>query len=135
MSFHRRHRRALLPVVAITLAAWTLPALAVSDGSYDASKQGCSKTADNSDHPKHTEAHCYSATLQLSGAKHRYVLVGVPQTPDGTNANAVEVCLDFTGTASCARFDENGFSQLPDRPGTPIDPEQALRDAVRRATG
>ena len=27
----------------------------------------------------------------LSGAKHRYVLVGVPQTPDGTSANAVDV--------------------------------------------
>ena len=125
MTSRLRSRRALLPVVAVALAAWTMPALAVSDGSYDASKQGCSGHADDSDQPTYTEKHCYSATLQLSGAKHRYVLVGVPQTPDGTNANAVEVCLDFTGTASCARFDQSGFSQLPDRPGTPLDPEKA----------
>jgi hypothetical protein len=124
MSFRRRpgsSGRAVLPVVALALAAWTLPAVAVSDGSYDPAKQGCAGNADDSDRPKHTEAHCYSATLQLSGAKHRYVLVGVPQTPDGTSANAVEVCLDFTGTASCARFDASGFKQLPDRRGTPRD--------------
>jgi hypothetical protein len=115
----------LLPLVAAALAVATLPALAVSDGTYDPAKQGCSNTANDSDHPQYTEKHCYSATLQLSGAKHRYVLVGVPQTPDGTSANAIEICLDFTGTASCARFDQSGFSQLPDRPGTPVDPEKA----------
>jgi hypothetical protein len=114
----------LLPLVATALAAATLPAFAVSDGSYDSSRQGCSNTADASDHPQYTEKHCYSATLQLSGAHHRYVLVGVPQTPDGTSADAIEICLDFTGTASCARFDQSGFSQLPDRPGTPVDPEK-----------
>jgi hypothetical protein len=125
MTLSLRSRRLLLPVVAATLTAGSLPALAVSDGSYDPAKQGCSRTADDSDHPQHTESHCYSAVLLISGAKHRYVLVGVPQTPDGTNANAVEVCLDFTGTASCVRIDENGLTQLPDRPGTPIDPEKA----------
>lgn len=118
-------RRLVLPAAALLLAATSLPALAVSDGSYDPAKQGCSRTADDSYHPADTEKHCYSATLQLSGAKHRYVLVGVPQTPDGTSANAVEVCLDFTGTASCARFDKGGFTQLPDRPGTPPDPKSA----------
>ena len=125
MTFRLRPRRVLLPLVAAALAAATLPAFAVSDGTYDASKQGCSRTAADSDHPQYTEKECYSATLQLSGAKHRYVLVGIPQTPDGTSANAIEVCLDFTGTASCARFDQSGFSQLPDRKGTPIDPEKA----------
>jgi hypothetical protein len=122
MPVRLRPRRALLPVAAL-VAATAFPAFAVSDGSYDPAKQGCSPGADDSSHPQYTEEHCYSATLQLSGKQHRYVLVGVPQTPDGTSANAVEICLDFTGTASCARFDENGFSQLPDRPGTPIDPE------------
>jgi hypothetical protein len=125
MSVRRRPRRVVLPAAALLLAAAALPAHAVSDGSYDPEKQGCSSNADDSDHPQYTEEGCYSATLQVSGAKHRYVLVGVPQTPDGTSANAVEVCLDFTGTASCARFDENGFSQLPDRQGTPPDPESA----------
>lgn len=117
-------RRVVLPVMAIALAAGSLPALAISDGVYDSGKQGCTRSADNSNRPKHTESHCYTATLQLSGAKHRYVLVGVPQTPDGTSANAVEICLDFTGTAMCARVDASGFSQLPDRRGTPLDPEK-----------
>jgi len=125
MPLRSRSRRLLLPVALVTLAAWSVPALAVSDGSYDAAKQGCSGRADDSDRPQHTEEHCYSAVLLLSGQVHRYVLVGVPQTPDGTSANAIEVCLDFTGTATCARFDENGFTPLPDRPGTPIDPEKA----------
>ena len=122
MTLSARPRRLMLPVAALALTSWSLPALAVSDGSYDAAKQGCSPTADRSDNPHHTEPHCYSAVLLLSGAKHRYVMVGVPQTPDGTNANAVEVCLDFTGTASCLRIDQSGVTQLPDRPGTPVDP-------------
>ncbi|MCU1588566.1 MAG: hypothetical protein JWN31_2059 [Frankiales bacterium] len=117
-------RRALLPFVAAALMAASMPAFAVSDGSYDAHKQGCAGNADDSDRPQHTESHCYSATLQLSGAKHRYVLVGVPQTPDGTSANAVELCIDLTGTAMCVRVDANGFTQLPDRKGTPLDPEK-----------
>ena len=125
MSIHRSRRRAVLPAVAAVLVAASLPALAVSDGDYDAAKQGCSPTADASDQPQHTEEHCYSAILTVSGKAHRYVLVGVPQTPDGTNANAVELCLDFTGTAKCVRVDENGPSALPDRPGTPLDPEAA----------
>ena len=124
MSVRHRSRRALLPAVAVVVAFTALPAIATSDGNYDPAKQGCTGGADDSDRPQYTEEHCYAATLQLSGAQHRYVLVGVPQTPDGTSANAVEVCLDFTGTASCARFDETGFSQLPDRPGTPLDPEK-----------
>ena len=36
-------------------------------------------SADDSDHPAYTEDGCYSATLQISGKSHRYVLVGVPQ--------------------------------------------------------
>jgi hypothetical protein len=107
------------------MVAAAVPAFAVSDGDYDTTKNGCSPTADNSNHPHYTEKGCYAATLQLSGAKHRYVLVGVPQTPDGTSANAVEVCLDLTGTAKCARFDQSGFTALPDRKGTPIDPQGA----------
>lgn len=124
MPLALRARRVLLPVLATTVLLGALPALAVSDGSYDAAKQGCTGDADASDSPQRTEEHCYSAVLHLSGAQHRYVLVGVPQTPDGTSANAVEVCLDLTGTASCARFDESGFTVLPDRPGTPLDPER-----------
>jgi hypothetical protein len=122
MPVRLRPRRALLAVAAL-VAATAVPAFAVSDGNYDPAKQGCSPGADDSNRPDYTEEHCYSATLQLSGKQHRYVLVGVPQTPDGTSANAVELCLDFTGTASCVRVDETGYSQLPDRPGTPLDPE------------
>lgn len=124
MRTRLRTRPLLLAAAAVVLATGSLPALAISDGNYDPAKQGCSPNADDSDRPAYTEEGCYSATLQLSGATHRYVLVGVPQTPDGTNANAVEICLDLTGTASCARFDANGFTPLPDRPGTPLDPEK-----------
>lgn len=119
-----RARPVLLAAAALALTAGSLPALAVSDGNYDPAKQGCSPSADDSAHPSYTEPGCYAATLQLSGATHRYVLVGVPQTPDGTSANAVEICLDLTGTAKCARFDASGFTPLPDRPGTPVDPEK-----------
>ena len=125
MKMRIRPRLVLVPGVLAAVAALALPSLAVSSGGYDPNKQGCSPSADDSDHPTYTEDGCYSATLQISGKSHRYVLVGVPQTPDGTSANAVEVCLDFTGTAQCARFDQNGFQQLPDRPGTPPDPESA----------
>ena len=121
----RDRRLVVIPALLAALAIAGLPALAVSDGNYDAARQGCSGNADDSDHPQYTEEGCYSATLQITGAKHRYVLVGVPQTPDGTNANAVVVCLDFTGTAKCARADKDGFTPLPDQKGTPIDPESA----------
>lgn len=116
-------RLVLVPTVLAALAAAVLPSSAVSDGDYDPAKQGCSPTADDSATPDHTEKGCYAATLQIAGAQHRYVLVGVPQTADGTGANAVELCLDFTGTAKCARVDENGFTPLPDREGTPVDPQ------------
>jgi hypothetical protein len=118
-----RLRLILVPGVLAALAAAVLPSSAVSDGGYDPARQGCTGGADDSETPSHTEEGCYSATLQLAGASHRYVVVGVPQTPDGTSANAVEVCLDFTGTAKCARVDENGFTPLPDREGTPLDLE------------
>lgn len=123
MNRRPRPRAVLIPFAAAALAAATIPAAAVSSGGYDPAKQGCSPTADDSAHPDHTEEGCYAATLQIAGASHRYVLVGVPQTPDGTSANAVEICLDFTGTAKCARVDQAGFTPLPDRPGTAPDPE------------
>jgi hypothetical protein len=121
----RNPRLVLLPAALATLAVATLPAMAVSSGGYDSAKQGCSKSADDSYHPKYTEKGCYAATLQISDATHRYVLVGVPQTPDGTTANAVVVCIDLTGTAKCARVDHSGFTPLPDEKGTPVNPQSA----------
>jgi hypothetical protein len=115
-------RRSLLPLVLAVVAVTAQQSWAVSDGNYDPAQQGCSPNADDSFHPAYTEAGCYSATVHLSDATHRYVSVGVPQTPDGTAANAVEVCLDLTGTQKCARFDQGGFRPLPDRPGSPVNP-------------
>ena len=85
------HPRLRLVVVSalIAAAAAAAPAAAVSSGGYDPAKQGCSPNADDSAHPAYTEDGCYAATLQIAGAKHQYVLAGVPQTPDGTSANAV----------------------------------------------
>lgn len=123
MKLRTRPRMIVIPSLLAAIAAASVPAVAVSGGGYDPAKQGCSPNADDSDHPQYTEDGCYAATLQIAGAKHTYVLVGVPQTPDGTSANAVVVCLDFTGTAKCARVDKDGFTPLPDREGTPIDPE------------
>jgi len=124
VKLRTRPRIVVIPALLAALAAG-LPAMAVSDGNYDPARQGCSPRADDSDHEQYTEEGCYSATLQITGAKHRYVLVGVPQTPDGTNANAVVVCLDFTGTAKCARVDGDGFRTLPDQKGTPLDVQDA----------
>src|SRR5437764_8335005 len=121
VTFRSRPRRVLVPVLLTTLAAAALPAVAVSSGGYDTNKQGCTATADDSYQPQHTEQGCYASMLQITGAQHRYVMVGVPQTPDGTSANAVVICLDFTGTAKCARVDKGGFKPLPDQKGTPLD--------------
>ena len=120
-----RTRVVLLPTLLATIAAATVPAIAVSSGGYDPAKQGCTPTADDSYQAKRAESGCYSMTFQISGKTHRYVLVGVPQTPDGTNANAVVLCLDFTGTAKCARVDNKGFTPMPDQKGTPPDPQSA----------
>ena len=43
-------RSVLLPTVLAVVTAGALPALAVSDGNYDPSKQGCSAHADDSEH-------------------------------------------------------------------------------------
>ena len=130
----RSRRTVLIPALVAAVAAAALPAAAVSGGGYDPDKQGCSPSADDSVHPDYTEEGCYAATLQLSGAEHRYVLVGVPQTPDGTSANAVEICIDVTGTAKCARVDQSGFTALPDRAGTPVDAESGALHAYFGAT-
>lgn len=123
VKLRTRPRIVLIPALMAAVAAASVPAVAVSSGGYDPAKQGCSPSADDSYHPNYTEKGCYSATLQITGATHRYVLVGVPQTPNGTNANAVVLCLDFTGTAKCAKVDKDGFTPLPDEKGTPIDPQ------------
>jgi hypothetical protein len=118
----RSRRTAVVAALLVTVAA-AVPALAVSSGGYDPAKQGCRPRADDSEQPKRVEKGCYAATLQIADATHRYVLIGVPQTPDGTSANAVEICLDLTGTAKCARVDHSGFTPLPDRAGTAPDPQ------------
>jgi hypothetical protein len=125
VKLRNRPRIVVIPALLAAVAAAGLPAAAVSSGGYDPARQGCSTSADDSAHPKYTEKGCYAATLQITGAKHRYVLVGVPQTPNGTSANAVVVCLDFTGTAKCARVDHDGFTPLPDQKGTALDLQRA----------
>src|SRR5919204_3263163 len=104
----------------------SLPAVqaaAVSDGNYDYSKQGCSGHANNADTPQRTEEGCHSIAVILADGSHQYATIGVPQTPDGESANALEVCLDFgTGTVQCARFDRNGVHPQSPGPGTAADP-------------
>lgn len=117
-------RRFLVPIVLASAAGLAVPAYAVSDGGYDFHKQGCTSNAENSNAPNRAEKHCYSVVIAVSDAHHRYVTVGVPQTPDGTNGNAVEICLDFTGKPSCAHVDRHGYyafkgrSTGPPRPGS-----------------
>ena len=51
-----RHRRlVLIPALLASLATAGLPAIAVSDGNYDPSRQGCTGNAQDSDHPQFTE--------------------------------------------------------------------------------
>lgn len=119
----RRPRLVLTGVAALTVLVSTVDALAISDGNYNYSKQGCTGNSLDSDRPKHTEPHCYTVMLSLSDKTHRYVMVGVPATEDGTEPNTVELCLDVTGTAKCVRVNADGFTPLPDRPGTPINPQ------------
>ncbi len=117
--------RMLVPITAAGVVAAMLPAYAVSDGGYDWSKQGCRSNADNSDHPRRVEAHCYSVTVTISDATHRYLVVGVPQTADGTPANAVELCLDLTGTPQCAHVDKNGYRPWTGGPTGAPNPRSA----------
>lgn len=119
----RRPRQVLAAAAALTAFVATVPAMAISDGNYNYDKQGCKRNALDSDRPKHTESHCYTVTLQVADRSHRYILVGVPATQDGTQPNTVELCIDVTGTAKCVQVNKAGFSPLPDRPGTPIDPQ------------
>lgn len=115
-------RRFALLAAGVLALATSVPAMAISDGDYSYTKQGCKGNSLDSDRPAHTEKYCYTATLQLADRSHRYVLVGVPTTPDGTFANSVDICIDLTGVNKCVNFSQSGPTPLPDRPGTPIDP-------------
>jgi hypothetical protein len=95
-------------------------ALAVSDGQYDPAEQGCSDFAANSDRPEYTEPDCRTLIFKVSDRSHTYVSVGIPQTPSGTFANALELCIDLgTGTKNCAIIDRSGITPLPPKQGTP----------------
>jgi hypothetical protein len=100
----------------------------VSDGNYDYSKQGCSGHANNADSPQRTESECRSIAVIVSDGTHEYVTIGVPQTPDGQSANALEVCLDFgSGTRNCALFDQQGVHPEEATAGTPADPASGIQ--------
>jgi hypothetical protein len=98
-------------------------AMAVSSGGYDSKEQGCSKAADNSDNGGHVEKNCRTLVFKVKDRSHTYVSVGIPQTPSGTSANAVILCLDLGGGKNnCARVDKKGFQPLPASKGTKLDP-------------
>ncbi|MDX6285043.1 MAG: hypothetical protein QOG53_528 [Frankiales bacterium] len=98
-------------------------AMAVSSGGYDPEQQGCTKAADNTDRGDQAEPDCRSLMFKVSDKSHTYVSVGIPQTPEGTSANAVVLCLDLgTGKNNCARVDKKGFKPLPATKGTKRDP-------------
>ncbi|HVU73733.1 MAG TPA: hypothetical protein VHE83_12290 [Mycobacteriales bacterium] len=123
-------RPQVLSFLAATMLVTAPVAYAVSDGDYSSAKQGCTGNADNSDHPTRSEDGCYALTVWVADRTHRFVQVGVPQTPDGTSAHAVDLCIDVTGTMKCVRVDKSGsYQQLPDRPGTPITPPASPADA------
>src|SRR5437773_5148883 len=101
----------------------TIQAHAGSDGDYNNKKQGCTGDAFNSNEPKRAEPHCYITTVQLSDGTHNYVTVGIPETANNQNANALEVCIDLgSGTRNCGLFDQSGVTQEKPQKGTPANP-------------
>ena len=116
-----------ISVAALTALVPAVQAQAVSDGDYNNQKQGCTGNAFNSNDPKRTEPHCYIATWQISDGTHNYVTVGIPETADGTNPNALEVCLDLgSGTRQCALFDQKGVTPEKAQKGTAPNPATGL---------
>lgn len=118
-------RHVLAPLAAAAVLAAAIPAFAVSDGGYDYKKNGCTANAENSNKPNRAEKGCYSIVVAVSDGTHRYVTVGVPQTKDGTNGNAVEICLDFTGTPTCAHVDKSGYRSFKGRSTGKPNPRSA----------
>ena len=118
----RTRRTAWLALLAAAVLG-SGSALGVSDGHYDPAEQGCSGHAANSDSPGYTEEDCRALVFKVSKGSHTYFSVGMPQTPSGTNPNAVVLCIDLgTGTKECARFDRKGVTPLPSSPGTKRTP-------------
>jgi hypothetical protein len=103
-------------------------ALAVSDGGYNNSEQGCSGGAFNSDAPDRAEQGCRSLVFKIvDGTGHVYFSVGIPETPDGTSANKLVACLDpGAGTKSCVHISKAGPAPFPAQPGTKANPATGL---------
>jgi hypothetical protein len=106
-----------------TGSAW-----AVSDGGYSNEKNGCGGGAFNSDSQDRAKSGCRSLVFKIyDGSGHEYFSVGIPETPDGTSANAVIACIDLgTGTKQCLQIRQSGINRLPARPGTPARPTTGI---------
>ena len=114
----KRLALALLTVAVLSLAAG--PALAVSDGTYDPARQGCSGSADASDAPDRTESGCHSIqTTAEDGGGHRYVDIGTSQTPDGTNVHDGTVTVDPGGESCTASGDAGVTNGAPPSTSAP----------------
>lgn len=97
---------------ALTLAATTLHAQAVSGGGYSPAQQGCSKSADRNDRQQSTEPGCHNAALQLNAGSGDYaqrwhvLSINSDQLPNGQSPHAGSVTVDpGQGTQYTLRFD------------------------------
>jgi hypothetical protein len=100
----------------------------VSDGGYNNADNGCSGGAFNSNNPSYAEDGCRALQFKIfDGSGHAYLSVGIPETPDGTSANAVIACVDIgAGTNECTQFNRQGVKRLVPRPGTAAHPATGL---------
>src|SRR4051794_13425255 len=104
-------------------------ALAVSDGDYNNKDNGCSGGAFNANDAGRAEKGCKSLVFKIvDGSGHEYFSVGIPETPDGTSARALNACFDLgTGTRQCMHVGRGGAKSLPPMPGTAAHPGTGLR--------
>ena len=68
---------------------------AVSDGHYSYRLNDCTGSADNANSPTSTQSQCKSLIFTVfDGNGHEYFGAGIPQTADGTPANAIDFWAD-----------------------------------------
>jgi hypothetical protein len=104
-------KRLLAVMATLAVLAGSGASFAVSDGNYRTSRNHCTGSDNNSDNPKYVNPNCKSLIMTLTDKTgHEYIGAGTRQTPDGTNANTLDVWFDpGQGTKTTWTIDKGGL--------------------------